>query len=706
MLRLRTLGSATIENATGPLSGAPAQRKALALFAFLGRAGDRGVSRDRILAHIWPEAPADRAAHRLAQLLYVLRRELGADDLFLGSSDLRLNQAVLATDIAEFESALASDDLEKAVGAYGGPFLDGFYLDGADEFERWAEVERSDLARRYAAAVEALAVDAAGRSDAAGAVRWWGKLAQADPLNARVTVSYMEALAAAGDRAGALRFAREHEARLREEYETEPDAAVVAAGERLRAAPPEPIPIAAPSGPSIAVLPFVNLSPDRDNEYFSDGMSEELINELARTPGLRVASRTSSFTFKGKDADIHQIGARLGVGAVVEGSVRKVGDRIRLAAQLIDVASGYHLWSESYDRTLCDVFALQTELARAIVRSLPLKVGGDPPPVRPPTAAVEAYTLYLRGRFFAVKRTPADLRVAIEYFEQAVERDAGYALAHAGLAECWALLGFEEFGDMPAREAMPRAKAAAARALELDPKLAEAHTWRGVIAMLYDWDWEEAEREFRLALELAPAYALGHAWYAVFLGAMQRHDEASARILQAEALDPLSLTVQLCVGRILWWAGRYHEAAQRLRAIAEMAPDNSLACLWLARAYIAGGQLEAARAEAERGLARNRVPWLIAIAGHAYARLGRPDDAERMLHELRALAERQHVAAAQEAELLGGLGDVDEAVRCYEAMWRERGGYMPFVAVYHGLQGLPDSDPRYQELIRRMRLAP
>ena len=295
------------------------------------------------------------------------------------------------------------------------------------------------------------------------------------------------------------------------------------------------------------------MSADPENEYFSDGMTDELITALGRVEGLRVVSRGSVFMFKGKDVDVREVGQRLKVGAVLEGSVRRAGDRVRVSAQLVSSADGYQLWSDSYDRKLADVFALQEELTQAIVGSLPLGAARSRHRVlvQPSTITAETYTLYLRGRFEALKRSVPGLIAGIGYFEQAIERDPGYAPAHAGLAECWLLRGFEEFGDLAPLEAMPRGKAAARRALELDPDLAEGHGWSGVASLLFDWDWKAAEASFRRAVELRPDYSLAHVWYAVFLMARGRHDEAIARSEHAAELDPLNLAIQAAHRRVL-----------------------------------------------------------------------------------------------------------------------------------------------------------
>ena len=296
---------------------------------------------------------------------------------------------------------------------------------------------------------------------------------------------------------------------------------------------------ALPADKSIAVLPFANLSADPDNEFFADGMTDELINALAKVPGLRVVSRTSAFAFKGKQIDVRSIGAQLNVQAVVEGSVRRAGRRLRLSAQLTNVADGYQLWSETFDRELEDVFAIQDELSRGIVRALQIRLLGAESAalVKPSTDDFEAYTLYLKGRHFWNRRTEAGLRLGLDYFEQALARDPGYAPAHAGVADSYAILGF--YSSLPPTEAFPKARQAASRALELDPTLAEARPALAYVAMYHDWDWAGAEREFRLAIALNPGYSTTHQWYGNFLSILGRFDESVAEFSRAIALDPV-----------------------------------------------------------------------------------------------------------------------------------------------------------------------
>ena len=698
MLRFRALGRPIVEGPEGAIGGAAGQRKPLALLALLAVAGARGMSRDKILAYLWPETPTDRATHRLTQVLYSLRHQLQADDLFLGSADLRLNQDLISTDLADFHHALADHCPDRAVEVYAGPFLDGFFVNGATEFEHWVDGERSDLERRYKTVLEMLSEQATASADHAAVAHWCGRLAQADPLNAHVAVRYMEAMARTGNRAGALRFARLHEARLRHELDAGPDSAVTAAAERLR--------VQTADEPSVAVLPFVNMSPEHENEYFSDGITEELTNALTHVTGLRVASRTSAFAFKGKNIDVGDIGARLSVRNIVEGSVRKVGKRIRITAQLVDVGSGYHIWSQTYERTLADVFAVQDEISQAIVGALPLKPGAGPGTgtSRPRTAVLEAYTLYLRGRYFALKRTCNSLRTAIEYFEQAIELDPAYALAHAGIGECFTLLGFEEFGDLAPYEVMPRAKAAIDRALRLDSELAEGHAWRGVLAFLFEYDWARAEDALQRAVELKPTYSLAHTWYAVFLSCMGRHEEALARIHHAEQMDPMAITIQAVAGHSYDMARHFDEALQRYRAVLEMDPNSVRVHAWVARLHFATGRFEHGLRTIEAAMRHlGRPPHLLAQLGRFLAALGRHREAYQVIEELEILGGRQYVSSLAAAYVHRALGNHEELFKRLEEAFEQRSGALPFLGVEPGWDPVR-GEPRFEAILRRLGL--
>jgi serine/threonine-protein kinase len=703
--RLRVLGSPAVLDGDRPLSGAPAQPKALALLGLLAAAGARAVSRDRLLAILWPESPSDRAAHRLAQLLYSLRRALGPDDLFLGSTDLRINSALVRSDLDTFREALAQGDHAGAVAAYGGPFLDGFYLDDSAEFERWQEEERTALAADYARALEAVATTAERRGDHARSAAAWRRLVDLDPLAAGPVIRCIDALAAAGDIGGAVRVGQLHDARMHEELGRPGDPGVASLLERLRA-PPAPASSAPVDDNTLAVLPFVDLSADPDTEYLTDGMTEELTHALARVPGLRVASRTSAFAFKGRNVDVREIGERLRVATVVEGSVRKAGNRIRITAQLVSARDGYHLWSGEFERTIDDVFRLQDELSRAVVMALPISgASGAGRLVQPPTPSIEAYTSYLRGRYYALRRTPEDFRRAIEHFDRAVHLDPEYSLAHAGLAECHALSSFEEFGGAVApRDAMPRARACAARALELDPSLPEAHLWGGAIALLYDYEWDAAESGFRRAIELRPSLALAHTWYGVFLFAMRRFDEAIARVRHAVGLDPMALTLQIVLAHALYCAGRYDESVAQLRAVLEVQPDVARVYERLARVLLTAGRPDEARQVVEEGLARlGPVPPIPLIHAMLEARTGARDEALRMLAEMERLRETRYVSEVWSAAIYRDLGMWDESVACFERAYASRAGYVVFIASEPSWAILLE-DPRFRALAEQLKL--
>jgi len=393
-------------------------------------------------------------------------------------------------------------------------------------------------------------------------------------------------------------------------------------------------------------------------------------------------SRASAFTFKGRGLDVREVGQQLNVGAVLEGSVRRSGDRLRISAQLVDVSDGYQLWSDSYERRLADVFALQEELTQAIVTALPLPRAPARPAVlvRPSTLTTEAYTLYLRGRYFALKRDVPGLVAGIEHFAKALAQDPDYALAHAGLAECWALRGFEEFGDLRPLDAMPRARTAALRSLELDPGLAEGHCWAGVVTFLFDWDWGAAEAAFRRAIELRPDYSLAHTWYAVFLMARGRHDEAIARSEHAAELDPLAFSIQALLGQCLYFARRYDEALERHRATLELDPGNLRAWLWSARSYRRVGRLDEASRMVEAAIERcGRVPTLLGERGVLLALAQRPGDAAAVLDEVAEIRRGRYVAAIVDAAIHLALGDQDEGRRWMDRTVEERSGLVPFL---------------------------
>jgi serine/threonine-protein kinase len=457
-------------------------------------------------------------------------------------------------------------------------------------------------------------------------------------------------------------------------------------------------------GPSIAVLPLVNLSPDRENEYFSDGMTEELISALGRVEGLRVAARTSAFAFKGTGADVREIGAKLNVGTVLEGSVRRAGRRLRLTAQLVSTKDGYHLWSEEYDRELADVFAVQDELARAIVSALRVtlqpRAGGAL--VKRATADLEAHDLYLQGRFEWNRRTYTSLPEALHYFERAIARDSAYAEAFAAMAETYVLL--PTYGISSPADAYPRARSVALRALALDSTLGNAHAALGVVRELYEYDWTGAERELRRAIALDPGYATAHQWYAEYLSALGRDDEARREAEQAVALDPLSTIARVDQALALVRGRHLDEAIALCRRVLQTSPEFTQAHNTLGWAYAAAGRLPDAVAELE-----TTVRLSLGRSGHgrlayAYARTGQRDTATAIVTTLIERFGRDSVFPYSVAMGYAGLGDAGRAIEWIERAVRT---HDPNVTLYLRTDPLLDSlrqDPRFQRLLRRLGL--
>ena len=417
-------------------------------------------------------------------------------------------------------------------------------------------------------------------------------------------------------------------------------------------------PSIASSPASIAVLPFVNLSADVENQYFSDGLADDLINALARLSGLRVASRTSSFRFRGGEVDVRQIGRVLGVGAVLEGSVRRAGNRLRVSAQLSSTDDGYHLWSERYDRELADVFDVQDEIVQSIVHAIaPTLVGEAKALARRPTENLQAYELYLKGRYFWNQRSPAVVGTAIRHFEDAIALDSQYALAYAGLADCYSIL--RAYGWTPAEHSQPRALDAVTRALALDPELAEAHFSRALYVFHFERHWRLARTHFVDALALTPRMAMFEAYFAMFLATEYEYEEARRRFDRALELDPHSSLIHFLGASIACVMGDAGEAASHAARALELQPE-SLGARWPETvALLMAGRLDEAMLVAERFIARTRAPIYLGVLGMVYARAGRIADARRVALELDERQSRgEYIVPVARLSVQLGLGDV------------------------------------------------
>jgi TolB-like protein/Tfp pilus assembly protein PilF len=460
----------------------------------------------------------------------------------------------------------------------------------------------------------------------------------------------------------------------------------------------------APSTPvdSLAVLPFENSSGDPDLEYLCQGISESLINSLSAVQQLRVVPRQTAFRFK-SISDLAQTEHELNVRAALSGRVMSFGESINVQAELVDLATHSQLWGGQCNRKLSNILDLQEQISREICQHLRLQLSRrEAKRLRKRyTDDAQAYQLYLRGRYCSEKRTIEGLHKAIEYFNQATGNDPCYALAYTGLADAYTLLGSGTYGAMPSKNARARATEMAVKAIEMDSTLAEAHTSLAFVRFRFDWAWEDAEREFKRALELNPRYVRAHHWYALFLAAMGRQDEALEQIKRARKLDPLSLIVSVAEGRILHFARRFDDAIEQFRRIVELDPSFIPAHCDLGASCEEKGMLHQALAEFETcvDLSRNGTLYVAAVA-EVHARLGNSDEALKILSQLQASSEK-YVSPHSVAFIYASLGELDQAFSWQEKAYEERDASLVWVKVAAESDALR-ADMRFADLVRRM----
>jgi TolB-like protein/DNA-binding winged helix-turn-helix (wHTH) protein/Tfp pilus assembly protein PilF len=456
---------------------------------------------------------------------------------------------------------------------------------------------------------------------------------------------------------------------------------------------------------SLVVLPLANLSDDPSQDYFADGMTDELITQLGQISALRVISSTSAMAYKNVHKPLADIARELDVQAVVEGSVLRVGDRIRINAQLIRVPADRHLWAQSYEGNFRDTLALQGEVSQAIASQIQATVSRREQAAlsKPTTVNAEAHEAYLKGRYFWNKRDAVGLKKAIEYFQRAIAADPSYAAAYSGLADAYALAGGWEYGVLSLQEAAPLAKEAAAKAVLLDPALSEAHTSLAFTLDLYPWDWDGSEKEFRRALELNPNYATAHHWYGYHLMMMGRDEQGIAELRRAENLDPLSLIISAGLADVLYIAHRFDEAMRQLQKTLEMDPTFAVAHYQMGQVLVQQHRFDAAVAEFLRAIALSgHSPAYDANLAYAYALSGHTADARRIAGELeQQWSESSGSIGANMAIIYAGLGDADQAMRWLNQVYGAR--LDPVILVRPQFDTLR-SDPRFKEFMRRLRL--
>ena len=453
---------------------------------------------------------------------------------------------------------------------------------------------------------------------------------------------------------------------------------------------------------SIAVLPFRDMSPGRDQGYFCEGIAEEIINALTQVEGLHVASRGSSFQFD-QAYDVREVGHKLRVAQVTEGSLRRAGDRLRITAQLTNTSDGYQVWCERFDRDADHIFEIQDEISMGILKKLKLDLANEKGSVRRYTDNIEAYNLYLKGRYYWNHRVPDAIRKSIEVYKQALDLDPNYALAYCGLADCYLVPGY--YGSQLPGRVMPLAKAAAEKALAIDPNLVEAHNSLGMIASLYDYDWERAEHHFGLAMENNPNYALAYMWHALFfLVPVGRLVDAVGEARRAQRLDPITSTINVVMGACLFFNGQYDSAVEELERALDMDSTAVIGHYFLGRAYWECGLHDKSVEEMQTAKSIYNLPLIDGHLGYCYATLGRPEEARELLTELDRQSQERYIPAASRAPIHIGLGETAAAAEWLRKAYDERSFYLVWTKadpVYAALR----NEPQFVSMLEKIGLA-
>ena len=453
---------------------------------------------------------------------------------------------------------------------------------------------------------------------------------------------------------------------------------------------------------TIAVMPFVDMSPNKDHEYFCDGMAEELIGILNKIEGLKVTPRTSSFQFKNKSYGLVDINKKLKADVILEGGVRLNGKRLRIDVRLIKVEDGAPWWSERFDRELKDVFAVQDDIAQAVADNLQVRLLSREQLAlaRRHSSDLEAYTLFLKGRYFWNKRYEGGMKRSIEFFQECIARDPGYALPYVGIADSLNILGLHGF--LPPKQAFGKAKEAVAKALAIDSRLSAAHSSQGWISTFYDWNWERAEDEYRQAIRLDRGYATAHAWYALFLALMGRFPEAMAEIRLALELDPLSLIINSILGVILIFARRFEQARDQLSKTLEIDADFMLALIWLAETHLFTGHPDQAIQEFQRALRVDpAMTYALAGLGWAQALAGQTNSARETLERFQEISQTRYVSRVHWAQVHLGLGEIERVFELYTDAYALRDPFLLWLKIAPHFDRLRP-EPRFQEMLGRM----
>lgn len=706
MITAQLLGGACLRSGDSLLSGPPAQRHRIALLAMIVAAWPQPLTRDRAMTFLWPEKDTAASRRLLNLAVHVLRSAIGEEAIVTTGDGLLFDPSFITCDLHDLRKAIASGNSERIVESHTGALLDGFHLPESTDFEFWLEERRNGIEHAYIAALLALARDREKSGDATGRVGTCRKLVAADPHSSVYAQALMQALDDAGDRAGALRYATEHAHRLRVDLGYDPHPDVTALVRQLSSGPPRRqathFPVARETSSSIAVLPFLNLSAEPDNEYFADGITEDVIAHLSKVRALRVISLNSVMPFKGRKQNIEEIGAALNVTTLLDGSVRRAGDDVRIVAKLIDVASDQHLWAETYDRKLTDIFAIQTDVALKISAALKAELSHDETTrvERPPTRDLQAYQLFLKGRQWFIDYTPGSFNQATDLFERAIARDPSFAAA-------WASLGLvyvesAEQGYLDPALAFSRADDATSNSLHLDSDLSAAHCTLGYLKTVRDFDWAGAEASFKRALELSPSNSDAYDLYGRLCSGLERYDEAFDMQKRAYELDPLAHRMDMVT--TLLRAGRYAEALNAAEIGVALDRSHPRASATLGWAYFLNERHDEGLAELERAsaLSAETTLWLSQL-GEAYGLAGKMAKARSVLRNLERRAETGFVSPYHFAYVYTGLGQYDRAMDLLEEAVAKRTGPTYGIKGSFLLSRL-HSHPRFRALLKEMNL--
>ena len=703
MVTVQLLGGACLRSGDAPVTGPPAQRHRIALLALIASAWPQPVSRDKAMAMLWPEKDLPSARRLLNLAVHVLRAALGEDAIASTGDGLLFNPSKANCDLLDLRAAIDADAAERVARLYTAPLLDGFHLDDSAEFGYWLDERRNELSHAYIAALLTLAQHQEQSGDLHGRVRTCLRLVAADPHSGIYAQHLMQALDGAGDRLGAIQHAAEHTRRRRADLDLDPDPAVVALAEELRKAP-----IARTSvdghrvRSSVAVLPFINLSTDADNESFADGITDDVIAHLSKIRALKVISHTSVARFKKRQQSLKEIGNALGATTLLDASIRRSGERIRIVAKLVDVHSDQHLWVETYDRNLTDIFEVQTDVALQIAAAMKAELSREERTRvrRGPTKDIPAYQLFLRGREFYIKYTADGLLTAIDFFDKAIARDPDFALAYAYKSIAYTELA--EAGYVSPEIAYSRAMQASQLAVKLDPESGAAYCTMGYLKGVYEYDWKAAEQAFKQAIELAPSYPDSYVLYGRLLAGLGRFDEAIAVQERAHELSPLAHRMDRIT--TLLRAGRFEEAIPKAEAAVEFEPGYDRARSTLGWSYFLNGNQTAGIAELERAVAVSpgNTLWLGQL-GQAYALAGDEAKARAIITQLEEFAREKFVSPYHFAYVYTGLGEADRAIDYLEQAVMAHTGPAYAIKSSFLLTSLYNH-PRFHALLREMKL--